>query len=168
MPKHYKPRRDYPELPDVDPKRPTIFADPVFDRLCEEFRIVAEQRSEVQTHLEGAAEAYFRNKITYDEMPKAGEKRAALAEIEALAGKLSDRLTRMDPFTSSLFWRPEGEIASYAIQGKPSPYGHKFSEFPAYMDLGVALCAVAGFMNVILMVNAYTVAEQDGIRKEAE
>lgn len=34
-----------------------------------------------------------------------------------------------------------------------------FTEFPAYMDLGVALCAVAGFMNVILMVNAYTVAE---------
>jgi hypothetical protein len=35
-----------------------------------------------------------------------------------------------------------------------------FSEFPEYMDLGVALCTVAGFMNVIVMVNAYTVAEQ--------
>lgn len=37
----------------------------------------------------------------------------------------------------------------------------KFSEFPAYMDLGVALCTVAGFMNVIVMVDAYTVAERD-------
>lgn len=36
----------------------------------------------------------------------------------------------------------------------------KFTEFPEFMDLGVALCTVAGFMNVILMVNAYTVAEQ--------
>lgn len=42
----------------------------------------------------------------------------------------------------------------------------EFSDFPAYMDLGVALCTVAGFMNVILMVNAYTVAEQDGVQKE--
>lgn len=36
----------------------------------------------------------------------------------------------------------------------------RFSQFPAYRDLGVALCTVAGFMNVILMTNAYTIAEE--------
>ncbi|MHC5062491.1 MAG: DUF6677 family protein [Planctomycetota bacterium] len=44
----------------------------------------------------------------------------------------------------------------------------KFSEFPAYMDLGVALCTVAGFMNVIVMVDAYTVAEQSGAGGDRE
>ena len=130
MPKHYKPRRDFPEIPDIDPERPTIFVGPAFDRLCEDCRIPAEQRDDLQTHLEQAAAFYFRNKNVYDEMPKAGEKRAALAKIEELTGKLSDQLDRMDPFTAGLFWHPEAEIASYAIQGKPSPYGHKFSEMP--------------------------------------
>ncbi len=130
MTKHHKPRRNFPDFPNIDPERPTIFVGPSFDQLCSDWQIQADRNGELQKQLEQAAAFYFRNKITYDDMPKAGEKRAALAEIEALAGKLSDRLDRMDPFTSGLFWRPEAEIGIYAIQGKPSPYGHKFSDFP--------------------------------------
>jgi hypothetical protein len=130
MPKHFKPRRDYPDVPDIDPEHLSIFAGAAFDHLCADWQIQADQRDELQKHLERAAAAYFRNKVIYDGMPKAGEKRAALAEIAALAGKLSNRLEGLDPFTAGLFWRPEAEIAGYAVQGKPSPYGHRFSEMP--------------------------------------
>ena len=36
----------------------------------------------------------------------------------------------------------------------------RFSELPAFYDLGLILATVAGFMNVIAMTDAYTVAEE--------
>lgn len=35
----------------------------------------------------------------------------------------------------------------------------RYEELPLHLDLGITLCTVAGFMNLLVMCNAYTVAE---------
>ncbi len=45
------------------------------------------------------------------------------------------------------------------IFGSVVTAGMRFEALPLHWDLGVTLCTVAGFMNLLVMTNAYTVAE---------
>lgn len=38
----------------------------------------------------------------------------------------------------------------------------QMTSYPEQLDLGIILCTVAGFMNLVMMVDAYTVAERSG------
>ncbi len=96
---------------------------------------------------------------------KAGQKDKGLllgASVMAVfvAGLLFSQGHAVDRLTASVWWIGQnlcglGSLAAALVAGPLQMQGA-----PADLDLGVVLCTVAGLMNLVVMVDAYTVAER--------
>lgn len=103
-------------------------------------------QSRLKDRLEGAALVYRIWRQNWDDLPRRGERKAALDEIRDLAAALQDRLSRLDDITGAIFWRPEAEIsAEEAIPtAAKSRYGHTF-----YRDEETEGCTYLGARDLL-------------------
>ena len=96
-----------------------LYSDDFVERLCGEYGIGEDRKDALWNFLSAAASIYFVNKVGEDRPPRA-QSRKQLAEIAALARKISAKLEQLDDRASRVLWAPEMDIAIQAASD-PTP-----------------------------------------------
>ena len=76
------------------------------------------------------------------------------------AGLLFAHGHAVDRATASVWWMGQNLFGGGTLFAAFVTSPMQMESAPAHLDLGVVLCTVAGLMNLVVMVDAYTVAER--------